>query len=116
MTKMGTTKTACLIKNNGSIRMPQQHLRGSPIHTCFRSPAGGRAIDDRPPTWTAQERRYNPATGPLREGAVDRFLTKNRELLDALPPEVRAAVTPRNADDINARLSDIEQRARLSAS
>lgn len=54
-------------------------------------------------------------TGTLREGAVDRFLTKNRELLDALPPAVRQGVAARDVNDLYGRLGQLEQRQRAVA-
>jgi len=57
----------------------------------------------------------DPRTGLLREGAVDKFLAKNREILDALPPQVRAAVTPsRNIDTLHGRIGDLDQQARIA--
>jgi hypothetical protein len=52
----------------------------------------------------------DPATGALKQGSVDKFLSKNRELLDALPPQVREAVSAKNPDALYERLGQLEQR------
>lgn len=57
----------------------------------------------------------NPTTGLLREDAVPRFLAKNHEMLDALPPQVREAVSARDVGDLYGRLGQLEQRQRAVA-
>lgn len=57
----------------------------------------------------------DPNTNMIREGAVNKFLAKNRELLDALPPQVRETVAARNPDALYGRLADLETRQRAVA-
>lgn len=57
----------------------------------------------------------DPATGVLREGAVNRWLQKNERVLAQMPQtgaEIRAAVQARNPDALYQRLGQLEQRQR----